>query len=157
MKIRRNVFAFTKKGFTMLEFLISLILVTLTAIALFNGMVLLLHQKVKKTIQTHTADAAINLVAYPDKLNNCLESLGHNDPCVELKNNCDSSIYCSDSNICEDVNKCVVCYTNPESGKKIYYGFVSDNLTNGTYKVTLCWNYAGQEGNYTTVISIPEY
>jgi len=157
MKTKMNVYAFIKKGFTLLEFLISLILVTLTAIALFNGVVLFLHQKVKKAIQIHTADAALNLVAYPDKLNNCLVSAGHNDPCKELQNYCESSIYCGVNNICEDVNKCVVCYINPDNGKKIYYGFIADNLTNNTYKVTLCWNFTGETANYTTVISIPEF
>ena len=151
--MERLATAFSKKGFTMLEFLVSLIILTLTAIALFNTVVFMLHYRVKQTIKTHVADAALNLVAYPGKLNNC----NHGDPCQNLLDNCPSSISCSNDDVCTDNNTCVICYTNPDNGRKIYYGFNATQLSEKTYAVNLCWVYAGENGNYTTVISLPKY
>ena len=147
--------AFTKRGFSLLEFLVALIILTLTGIALLNTVVFFLHRKVLETVKVHTADAALNLVAHSGKLSNCLKSAGHTDPCAELTSRCDSSVHCSTPNICSDNNTCVVCYTNPSNGRSIYYGFIADNATPTSYEVTLCWDYAGMEGNYTTVITLP--
>lgn len=139
-----------KKGFSLIEFLISLVILTIVGIALSNMVVLYIHQKVKATIINHAADAAEELKNFPDKLKNCKGG----DACQGFSI-CQSSIYCYDTNVCTS-NACIVCYTNPDNGKKIYYSFKSSEISgyNGTYKVTLCWKYAGQSDTYTTVITV---
>jgi prepilin-type N-terminal cleavage/methylation domain-containing protein len=142
----------TKKGFSLVEFLIALIILTLSAIALFNLVVLFIHNKVKTTIVSHAPDAARNLVLYPEKVKNCNVA----DPCNGFST-CQSSIYCgSNVDVCSSNNTCITCYTNPDNGRKIYYSFNASNIGNGdnTYKVILCWKYAGITGNYTTVITL---
>jgi len=141
-----------KKGFSLIEFLIALALISIVALALVNSVVFLLQQRVRESVKVHTTEAAQKLVYSPSKLENCV---GKSDPCGELLSTCKNSVDCADSAVCEDTNTCVVCYTNPSNGRKLFYGFVADNITANTYKVTLCWIYGADRGNYTTVISLP--
>jgi len=144
--------ASSKKGFSLIEFLVSLFIVTLALVALTNAVVFFLHQKVKNTVASRTADAALELINSPSKLDFCNEK----NPCDELTNNCDNSVYCGgNTDICNAPDSCIVCYTNPKSGRKIYYGLGSSKLSNGTYKVELCWIFGDSRGNYTTVITLP--
>jgi competence protein ComGC len=145
------VIANFKRAFSLMEFLVSLIILTIVLIALFNTVVFFLNQKVKSTIASRGADAALELITYPQKLDNCIDK----DPCEELSSLCSSSVYCSDESVCEEPNSCVVCYTNPDNGKKIFYGLGTSRISNGTYKVQLCWIFGGYNGTYTTVITLP--
>ncbi len=129
----------SEKGFSLVEFLISLVILTLVGIALLNSIVFFLNKKLQTAIASHTADAAKNLVAYPEKLENCMgvEACDAFDDAA-----CQSSISC-DENYCTASDKCVVCYTNPENGKKFFYSFNSSLVESGTdyriYKVKMCW------------------
>jgi len=147
-----NAIANFKKGFSIIEFLISIVILTIVGIALSNMVVLYIHQRVKSTIANHAPDAAEVLVNYPDKVKNCVGK----DPCNGFGGSCTSSIYCSSDNVCTSSSDCIVCYTNPDSGKKIYYSFGASKIGsyNGTYKVTLCWKYADYNDTYTTVITV---
>ncbi len=148
---QRNVIANSRKAFSLLEFLVSLIILTLALVALFNAVVFFLNQKVRNTISSRGADAALELLSNPQKLENCIGT----DPCSELLTSCASSVYCSSSDVCSNPNSCIACYTNPENGKKIYYGLSSSQISNGTYKVELCWIFGNYNGTYTTVITLP--
>ena len=141
-----------KRGFSLLEFLIAMTVIALVGIALFNGIAAMLTKKNRETVAMHAADAAEVLRGYPAKLNACL---GKSDPCAELLAACNSSLSCGDTSVCDDNNTCVVCYTDPYNGRKLFYGFVSDNLTANTYKVTICWAYGSETGNFTTTLSLP--
>jgi len=151
MKRQESANANFKKAFSLLEFLVALLILTLGLIALFNTLVFFLNQKLKSTIASRSADAALELVTYPQKLDNCIDK----DPCDELLALCPSSVYCSDESVCEDPNACVICYTNPDNGKKIFYGLGTSQISNGTYKVQLCWIFGGYNGTYTSVVTLP--
>ena len=143
-----------KKGFSLIEFLVSLAILILIGIALFNSIVFLLHRKLIDTLNAHVPDAAQNLIVYREKLEKCSGV----DACQAFDSNCSSSIYCQKN--CTSPNTCVVCYTNPDNGKKIFYSFNDSLLSNGTdavlYKVNICWKYGGRENVHTMVISIPK-
>lgn len=141
-----------KRAFSLLEFLIAMTVIALVGIALFNGIAIMLAKKNRETVAIHTADAAQVLRGYPAKLNACL---GKSNPCAELTAECNSSLSCGDTSVCDDNNTCVVCYTDPYNGRKLFYGFVSDNITTNTYKVTLCWVYGSETGNFTATLSLP--
>ena len=147
----QNASANTKRAFTLVEFLVALVILTLTGIALFNTVVFFIHQQVKKTIIVHTSDAVEQLKVYSEKLNNC-NNIG---ACASFSGDCYSSISCNED-YCYDSNKCVICYTNPDNGKKIFYSFNASKIDNNTYLVTLCWNFTGSKGFYNAVISLPK-
>ena len=145
------VFANTKKAFSLIEFLVALVILTLTGIALFNTVVFFIHQQVKKTIIVHAPDAAQQLKIYNEKLTHC-NSI---DACASFSGDCYSSIFCNE-NYCYDNNKCIICYTNPDNGRKIFYSFNASEIANSTYRVTLCWNFTGSRDFYNAVISLPK-
>lgn len=148
---QRNVIVNSRKAFSLLEFLVSVIILTLTLVALFNAVVFFLNLKIRNTVSSRAVDASQELLANPQKLENCIGK----DSCEELLSSCTSSVYCSSPDVCTNLNSCIVCYTNPENGKKIYYGLSSFQLSNGTYKVELCWIFGNSNGTYTTVITLP--
>lgn len=141
-----------RKGFSLLEFLVAMAIIAIIGIALFNGAIFLLNRENKSKIYLYTLDAVKNLRGYPSKVNNCV---GKTDPCTELLSVCNNSLVCSTTSVCEDTNSCIVCHIDPSNGKKIFYGFVADNLTANTYKVTICWAYGSETGNFTTTLSLP--
>lgn len=146
------VSANTKKGFTIIEFLVSLVILTLTGVALLNTVVLFIHNQLQKTIIAHTIDAAMQLQIYSEKLGNCQDK----NACDAFKDSeCASSVSCNES-YCSASDKCVVCYTNPDNGRKIFYSFNASQIEDGNYFVTLCWEYAGKKGFYNAVISLPK-
>ena len=147
-----NATAYTKKGFSIVEFLITLIILTLTAVALLNVVVLLLHHRVKQTVKDRAAEAALNLIAHPEKIQSCQSG----SACKHLLAYCENSISCKNDDICYDNNSCIVCSTNPHNGRHIFYGFNATEIEkNKTYSVTLCCIYGQENGTYTTVITLP--
>ena len=138
----------------MVEFLVSLVILTLLGVALFNSVVFFIHRKLIDTLNTHIPDAAQNLIVYSGKLEKCTGG----DACQAFDSNCPSSIYCKKD--CTSLDTCVICYTNPDNGKKIFYSFNASLLSNGTnvllYKVNICWKYGGMNSKHTMVLSIPK-
>jgi len=141
------------RAFSLVEFLVALVILTLVGIALFNSVVYFIHRKLIDTLDFHMPAAAQNLIIYSDKLNNC----GSGDACQAFDDsNCPSSIYCKKN--CTASDTCIVCYTYPDNGKKLYYSFNASLLESTSsrkiYKVTLCWKYGGHSNNQTTLITI---
>ena len=141
------------RAFSLVEFLVALVILTLVGIALFNSIVYFIHRNLIDTLDFHMPDAAKNLVIYSDKLNHC----GGGDACQAFDgSNCTSSIYCKKN--CTAPDTCIVCHTNPDNGKKLYYSFnayLVENTTNSkTYRVTLCWKYGEQNNTLTVPITI---
>jgi len=140
------------RGFSLVEFLVALVILTLVGIALFNSIVYFIHRNLIDTLDFHMPDAAQNLVIYSDKLNNC----GGGDACQAFDSDCPSSIYCKKN--CTASDTCIVCYTNPDNGKKLYYSFnaslIKNTTTSKTYRVTLCWKYGGQNNTLIVPITI---
>jgi prepilin-type N-terminal cleavage/methylation domain-containing protein len=151
----QNAFADSKKGFSIIELLVAIALLTIIAIALINTVVLYMQRRLVQTIDNHMVDAASNLVAYPDKVQYCTS---HSDPCSEFsRSDCPSSISCN-PNYCNASDVCIACYSNPQNGKKLFYSFNSSLLINSTnylvYKVVICRKYANYTQNKTFVIHI---
>jgi len=145
-----------KKGFSLVEFLVSLVILTLVGIALFNSIVFFIHKKLITTLDSHIPDAAKNLITVPEKLKNCKNV----QACDAFSDSsCTSSISCAE-NYCTNSSKCVICYTNPDNGRKLFYSFNASLINNGTdvdtYSVTICWKYGGQNNTKTLLISIPK-
>jgi len=150
-----NVGVNSKKSFSLVEFLVSLLILTLSLIALTNAVVFFMQWKLKNAIASHTADVALELINFKEKLNNCqgvsaLDFLQNATYC-----NSPSSVYCRDETLCEDNFTCIICYINPDTGKKIFYAFNATQLGNETYRVNIYWLFGNYNGSYTTVITIP--
>jgi type II secretory pathway pseudopilin PulG len=144
---------FNRRGFSIVELLFAMLILLLTGIAFVNSLAFFIHQKVKQTIVLHMVDAAKSLVADRAKLIACEGK----DPCGAFGSTCDSSISCDDT-ACSDPNSCVVCYTNPDTGKKIFYSFSSEEVKSGSdytlYKVVICSKYAGTLDNQTYFLHV---
>lgn len=150
---RLGVFADIKRrGFSLLEFIVAMAIVAIVGIALFNSVAYLLSRENKTKIYLHLVDAAKTLRGYPSKINNCV---GKTDPCAELLSACNNSLSCANNSVCGDPNTCIVCYSDPSNGEKLYYGFIANNLTTHTYELKLCWIYGAGRGNFTTTIALP--
>ncbi len=134
-----------KKGFTILEIAITIILITLLAIGLINTVILYMNKSLLLTLHSHMVDAATNLIAYPEKISSC-ESISN--PCsVFNTTNCYNSINCNKS-YCYRGDYCVICYENPNTGKTFFYGLKTQIVSTGNYTIvnaTLCRYYSGSE------------
>ncbi len=162
MLIQGNVFAnfrnYFRKGFSLIEVLVALIILTLIGLALVNTVVLFLQIRLINNLDNHMVDAARNLASVPAKVENCTALA---DPCsVFAPPDCPSSVSCNQTYCSAD--KCVACYVNPRNGKTFFYGFNATLISNATatgttfdvYRVTLCRNYAGKTKTKTFVIHI---
>jgi prepilin-type N-terminal cleavage/methylation domain-containing protein len=143
----RNVYANTKKAFSLMEFLVALLILTLISVALLNSIVFFLHKSLEKKVVYLTSKAVDNLYSYPKKVENCNSHPA--DACAAFQNNtdCKNSLSCNKS-YCSDNNKCVVCV--PQEGKIFYYSFNASLVENSTkykaYKLNVCWKLGVKKG-----------
>jgi prepilin-type N-terminal cleavage/methylation domain-containing protein len=146
----RDVNVSTKKAFSLVEFLVSLVILTIISVALLNSIVFFMHKSLERKVVYLTSKAIDELHSLKDKVKNCTSADAcdaFNDPDCENSLNCNSS-YCTDS------NKCVVCV--PEGGKNFYYSFNASELENTddyeAYKINICWKFGGSKGTKEEII-----
>jgi len=143
------VCANTKKAFSLVEFLVGLVILTLVSVALFNSIVFFMHKSLERKVVYLTSKASEELYSYPEKVRYCSNQTI--DACYAFTNypNCKNSLYCgNNTDYCQDNSKCVVCI--PQEGKTFYYSFNASLVENGTnyevYELNICWKLGNKEG-----------
>ncbi|NPB05698.1 MAG: hypothetical protein GXO08_04905 [Aquificae bacterium] len=130
-----------------------MLILTLVAVALLNTIVFFMNQKLATAVASHAVDAAKTLVQMPKKLKKCSGV----SACSAFNASCSSSIAC-DEKLCSDENACVVCYTNPSTGKKFYYSFNATLVGKGkdylVYEVRLCWKLNKEKVEKPVLITV---
>jgi len=145
--VGKNVNANTKKAFSLVEFLVGLIILTLVSVALLNSIVFFLHKSLEKKVIYLTSKAVDSLYSYPEKVKYCYNH--PTDACASFQNdiNCMNSLKCNE-NYCSNNNKCIVCV--PQEGKIFYYSFNASLVRNETtyeaYELNICWKLGNKEG-----------
>jgi len=150
----RIVYANTKKAFSLVEFLVSLVILTFISVALLNSIVFFMHKSLEKKVVYLTSKAVDELRGLRKKVRYCSNQTI--DACYAFTSypNCKNSLYCNNTSYCRDDNKCLVCV--PQEGKTFYYSFNASLIKNGTdyeaYELNICWKLGNKEGTKKQII-----
>jgi prepilin-type N-terminal cleavage/methylation domain-containing protein len=140
----RNVYANTKKAFSLIEFLVALAILTIISVALMNSIVFFTHKSIERKVVYLTSKVPEILKTEKNKLDNC----SNRDACASFNNNCLNSLNC------EHPDSCIVSV--PENGKIYYYSINSTKIGDSDiYKVNICAKIFGKEIKKEVLISLP--
>jgi len=140
----QNVYANTKKAFSLVEFLVALIILSLISVALMNGVVFFTHKSIEQKVVYLTSKVPEILKTDRDKLNNCTDR----DPCASFNNDCLNSLNC------QHPDSCIVRI--PENGKDYYFSISTFKIPDSDiYKVTTCAKIFGKTIKKEALVTTP--
>ena len=126
------------KGFSLIELLVAIVVISLSLIALLNTFVFFLSSRVKYTVAMDSLLAARYLALNLTKSENCNST----PACgiflnVSLLNKCKNSLNYNAQECCNQ--PCGFCL--PTNYKPILYSFNAVKLQEKVYKLQICWKY----------------